>query len=582
MLIPRLSTAERDAISNPAQGLWIYNTDDDCFNYYTGTAWYKDCGRDMTIDGNAYEGLAITSSGDVEINNIAIDSEDNILLAGTFNDSLYVGNSWLISAGSNDVFFAKLDKEKNFQWYFSVGNSNIDANPYIAVDGEDNVYIASKFDGTITVDGTSLAATDNGILLAKYNSSGVQQWAINADLGTRTTLEGLALDENGNGYVVGYFRGTGTIASTTLSATTYDGFMLKCNTSGTWQWATQTTTTEDARFYDVAIKGDTIYLVGIIKGTTTLGDSTFITAEDYGFVAKYDVNHNFIWAQNFPSTDDMSVLSVAVDDHYNFYFGGYGYDETTIGDTTFIGNGEMYFVVKYNAANQYQWVSHGTGLVDMQARALNIDGSGNLLVTGSFRDGEVLEGYTLSSNGLQDIFAAQYDTDGTLNWLSTGGGSSSDYGYDIAVNSANVVYTVGVFRNTATFSENTYTASAFREGLLVPFNNEDGSQIDFDNSLSNSQDGDTDKENELQDLSLSGTTLSISDGNSVDLSGIYETISMLNVRANQQLSEEISVLKKENQAIRSQNTQLQSQLTEINELKTMLLQVQAALKKDAN
>ncbi|MCC6600383.1 MAG: PKD domain-containing protein [Crocinitomicaceae bacterium] len=45
LLIPRLTTPERDAISNPAHGLIIYNLTTDCLNYYTGALWFTMCGN---------------------------------------------------------------------------------------------------------------------------------------------------------------------------------------------------------------------------------------------------------------------------------------------------------------------------------------------------------------------------------------------------------------------------------------------------------------------------------------------------------------------------------------------------------
>ena len=44
MLIPRLTTSGRNAIALPAQGLVIYNTDENCFNYYNGSSWLNLCG----------------------------------------------------------------------------------------------------------------------------------------------------------------------------------------------------------------------------------------------------------------------------------------------------------------------------------------------------------------------------------------------------------------------------------------------------------------------------------------------------------------------------------------------------------
>jgi uncharacterized protein (TIGR02145 family) len=41
LLMPRLSTIERDRIVAPATGLLIYNTTSNQFNFYNGTAWYQ-------------------------------------------------------------------------------------------------------------------------------------------------------------------------------------------------------------------------------------------------------------------------------------------------------------------------------------------------------------------------------------------------------------------------------------------------------------------------------------------------------------------------------------------------------------
>ena len=39
MLPPRMTTAQRNAIASPAEGLVVYNTDEKALNVYTGTAW---------------------------------------------------------------------------------------------------------------------------------------------------------------------------------------------------------------------------------------------------------------------------------------------------------------------------------------------------------------------------------------------------------------------------------------------------------------------------------------------------------------------------------------------------------------
>jgi hypothetical protein len=52
-LPPRMNAEDRDAISNPAEGLMIYNTDENCFNYYDGESWNSLCsGSSSSGDGS--------------------------------------------------------------------------------------------------------------------------------------------------------------------------------------------------------------------------------------------------------------------------------------------------------------------------------------------------------------------------------------------------------------------------------------------------------------------------------------------------------------------------------------------------
>ena len=48
LLIPRMTTVQRNAISAPAQGLIIFNLDDQCLDIYYGSDWIKNCGFKVT------------------------------------------------------------------------------------------------------------------------------------------------------------------------------------------------------------------------------------------------------------------------------------------------------------------------------------------------------------------------------------------------------------------------------------------------------------------------------------------------------------------------------------------------------
>src|SRR5690554_7887461 len=81
VLVPRLTTAQRTGIATPAEGLMVYDTDEECFFYYkASTNWESLCtvatpgGTHNTLDqayneGGPGAGRVITANnGEVEIN----------------------------------------------------------------------------------------------------------------------------------------------------------------------------------------------------------------------------------------------------------------------------------------------------------------------------------------------------------------------------------------------------------------------------------------------------------------------------------------------------------------------------------
>lgn len=53
ILVPRLTTAQRDAIATPGSSLFIFNKDSTKFNYYDGAAW-QEIGPLGIVDGGTY------------------------------------------------------------------------------------------------------------------------------------------------------------------------------------------------------------------------------------------------------------------------------------------------------------------------------------------------------------------------------------------------------------------------------------------------------------------------------------------------------------------------------------------------
>lgn len=86
LLPPRMTSFERDAISNPAPGLLIFNTDSECLNMRVGASWTEICGSCIPAPTNADAG------------------PDQLNLSGTTatlaaNTAIYGVGTWTIQSG---------------------------------------------------------------------------------------------------------------------------------------------------------------------------------------------------------------------------------------------------------------------------------------------------------------------------------------------------------------------------------------------------------------------------------------------------------------------------------------------------
>lgn len=110
-------------------------------------------------------------------------------------------------------------------------------------------------------------------------------------------------------------------------------------------------------------------------------------------------------------------------------------------------------------------VTYGGGGADI-GQAVKVDPYLNRYVTGAFSATASFPEHAgatgaqpasatkaLSSQGGTDVFLAKYDKLGKLLWLVQAGGAGDDSGFDIAFDSAQNVYLVGMFDDSATFTD---------------------------------------------------------------------------------------------------------------------------------
>ena len=112
------------------------------------------------------------------------------------------------------------------------------------------------------------------------------------------------------------------------------------------------------------------------------------------------------------------------------------------------------FLAKYNSNGEFQWAgSFGADGGGATGNYVELDNSENVFITGQFGgtlDFDFGAGTTeLTGNG--NIFLVKYNSSGSLSWAQSIGGTGSDEGKSIYLDSSNEVYLTGSFNNTVDF-----------------------------------------------------------------------------------------------------------------------------------
>ena len=396
---------------------------------------------------------------------IAVDASGNSYVTGGFEGTATFGSTTLESSGSQDIFVAKLDNRGNWLWAKKAGGTDSDYGYGIAVDASGNSYVIGCFySATATFGSTTLTGNGiNNIFVTKLDSSGNWLWAKNARESPYDYGHGIAVDASGNSYVTGYFSGTATFGSTTLTSSGgADIFVAKLDSSGNWLWANNAGGTSDECGNGIAVDASgNSYVTGYFDSNATFGYTTLTSNGDYDiFIAKLDSSGNWLWAKNAGGSSNDSGNGIAVDASGNSYVTGYFDSNATFGYTTLTSNGDYdIFIAKLDSSGNWLWAKNAGGTYNDCGYGIAVDASGNSYVTGCFCRSATFGSTTLTSNGDYDIFIAKLDNCGNWLWANNAGGTSDDRGTSIAVDASRNSYVTGYFYDSATFGSTTLTSN---------------------------------------------------------------------------------------------------------------------------
>lgn len=373
-----------------------------------------------------------------------IDEVGNLYLTGYFTDSVDFDPSsntaFLVSGEYNNGFIAKYDSNGNYLFAYSYHTNESQVNS-IDLDESGNIYVTGYFHGTVDFDpGNNTASLSSfgssDTFIAKYDSDG--NYIYVRRIGGTNGQNGLSIivDDFGGVYLMGGFHGiTDFDPSVGIANLTSEyigaAFVAKYDTNGEYIFAKGIT--PSVTVYDMAMDHlGNLYLTGSFVGAPDFDPSSDTTAlvsapslDGWGsrdaFIAKYDVDGNYIYVKSITGQGYESGNSLALDDMANVYLTG-EFSETAdfdpdIGSELLTSEGDMdIFVAKYDSDGNYLYAkamggTHGT--YAQGGRVIATDGIGSVYVTGNYsRDVDLDPGlgiYQLEGPYGWEIFLARYD-----------------------------------------------------------------------------------------------------------------------------------------------------------------------------
>jgi hypothetical protein len=201
-------------------------------------------------DGNYHWGRTWGGSEWEEIDAVAIDSSGNIYAGGSFEGNVDFdpgpGTNEHSTGGERDAFITQFDTNGNFMWVRNWGYPGEETIKDIVVGGSDRIYVLGTYIGETDFDPDPWESVIkgyiySGISLSRFNTDGDLIWVQTWEGGGFNRGPRLAVDDNGNLYIVGLFEGVldfdpGPAINERTSNGDEDAYLLALDADGYFSW----------------------------------------------------------------------------------------------------------------------------------------------------------------------------------------------------------------------------------------------------------------------------------------------------------------------------------------------------------
>lgn len=214
-----------------------------------------------------------------------------------------------------------------------------------------------------------------------------------------------------------------------------------------------------------------IYIGGIYDGSFEWdGMEVISNGQDDLFLGCLDGSSlDWKWKITSGSSLDDAWSDIKVDREGNLICAGVYWVEMELGEVKLENQvgGKSIFLAKINPNGQVLWARSFDGTALKEMRGIDIDGDGNIFLSGYFREQLLLDGITLTARGDTDAFVAKLDSNGISQWARSFGGRKDTRGIEVGVMEEGKLAFVGYYNDTTYFDDQSLPAKTFDRDLFV-------------------------------------------------------------------------------------------------------------------
>lgn len=462
---------------------------------------------------------------------VAATADKGCVITGQYYNSIQLGSHTVTSSGNSDAFIAKIDEDGAWQWLVSGGGSGYDRTTCITVDASGHIFTGGMFQQSASFGSdTHAASAMNDAIIWSLESDGSHRWSQDINSSQNLTLTALTT-QNDTTYAVGSFSGSATFNSLTLNPSgNIDAFLAMANQNGTWRKVQKLGGSGNEFPADVLMLDNSLYVTGSFEATMSV-NTDVLSSAGYSDIFLAKANNDLSWqwgiraggssyesgsalakrgsniavaatfkdvadfnGQNFISNggDDIAIFEVSPSKSWirtekigstaNDKVSSLFYDTTgdlfiageTQGKLDFgshrissIGMEDGFVSRKYSSGS-WAWAKQYGGFVKKSIiNDVAIHNNKSKYVIGEFFGTMAIEGNTLTSQGMTDIFIGKFNESGSLVWLKQAGGEFYDYGSGIALDSSGNLYVCGSYDESADFGGSQLTSSGFSDAFIA-------------------------------------------------------------------------------------------------------------------